>query len=116
MSWFVENWSLVVAGGAAIAVTAVCVYRFLKLPKEEQIKNVKEWLLLAVTEAEATLGGGTGQLKLRYVYDMFAAKFPWVCKMISFDTFSTWVDEALEEMRNMLESNEAAKALVEGMK
>ncbi|MCM1334369.1 MAG: hypothetical protein NC084_12545 [Bacteroides sp.] len=27
--------------------------------------NVKEWLLLAVTEAEKALGSGTGQLKLR---------------------------------------------------
>ncbi|MFR6482019.1 MAG: hypothetical protein ACLUPD_10785 [Anaerotignum faecicola] len=46
----------------------------------EQREKVKEWLLLAVTEAEKELGSGTGQLKLRYVYDLFLRRFPAVAK------------------------------------
>ena len=33
--------------------------------------------------------------------------------MISFDTFSLWVDEALEQMREMLTKNENVAAYVE---
>ena len=67
---------------------------------------------MAVTEAEAELGSGTGQLKLRAVYEMAVKTFPWVEKFIAFETFSTWVDEALEWMNTQLETNENVKAYV----
>ena len=54
-----------------------------------------------------------GQLKLRQVYDLFVQRFPAVAAVISFDTFSIWVDEALEQMREMLAKNEHAAAYVE---
>mgnify|MGYP000840045992 CR=1 FL=1 len=76
--------------------------------------RVKEWLLWAVTEAEKDLGGGTGKLKLRQVYDLFVQRFPWLAKAVSFELFSSLVDEALEEMREMLDNNQAVKAFVEG--
>lgn len=60
------------------------------------------------------LGGGTGQIKLRYVYDMFVARFAWLARAISFETFSMMVDEALERMKKMLESNKAMQTLVSG--
>lgn len=110
----IENWYLVVALMAATCVIGVGIGRFLKLPTSAQIGKVKEWLLWAVTRAEKELGGGTGQLKLRQVYDLFVQRFPAVAKMISFDTFSLWVDEALDDMREMLKQNKAVKELVEG--
>ena len=69
-------------------------------------------MLYAVTEAERELGGGTGQLKLRKVYDMFLAKFPKLSIFISFDTFSRWVDIALDKMREMIEKNAAMQNLI----
>lgn len=66
----------------------------------------------AVTKAEKELGAGTGKLKLRYVYDMFVARFEWLAKVITFDMFSMMVDEALEQMRTMLDSNEAVQKLI----
>lgn len=57
------------------------------------------------------LGGGTGQIKLRYVYDMFVARFTWLARVISFEAFSMMVDEALERMKKMLESNKAMQEL-----
>ena len=33
---------------------------------------------------------------------------------VSFDTFSLWVDEALEEMRKLLKENETVRELVKG--
>lgn len=60
------------------------------------------------------MGGGTGQIKLRYVYDMFVARFAWLARVISFEAFSMMVDEALEKMKKMLESNKAMQELVNG--
>ena len=85
------------------------------MPRGAQLKKVREWLLLAVTQAEKELGSKTGKLKLRTVYDAFLTKFPWLAPVISFDRFSELVDDALEEMRDMLDKNEAVKALVEGV-
>jgi hypothetical protein len=51
-------------------------------------------------------------LKLRRVYDLFVARFPYVAKVISFETFAAWVDEALDEMQDMLSGNEKIKEIV----
>ncbi len=116
MEFLIENWYLLLAAAAIIVVSGVSVYTFLKKPTSEQLAAVKEWLLYAVIEAEKKLGGGTGQVKLRYVYDMFVGKFGVVAELISFELFSNLVDEALEKMREMLKSNEAVKAYVNGEK
>lgn len=76
--------------------------------------NAKEWLKWAVTEAEKALGSGTGQLKLRMVYDMFVEQFTWVSTFVSFDTFSEWVDEALVWLNKQLDENINVNKLVKG--
>ena len=98
--WIVENWFLIVALAAGVGTIAMAIYK------------IKQWLLLAVTTAEKELGGGTGQIKLRYVYDMFMQRYPVAAKIVSFDTFSVWVDEALENMKQMLKDNKAAAEYV----
>lgn len=113
MDYLINNWPLVVATIAVLIVAIVSVLNFFQKPTEEQIAALKEWLLFAVTEAEKALGSGTGKLKLRYVYDMFLDKFPFLSKFISFEDFSKYVDEALEEMKKLLESNEKVKKYVE---
>lgn len=112
LGFIMNNWLTIILSIAALAVFVVKVVQFVRSPSDKQIENLKEWLKLAVTEAEATLGSGTGQLKLRDVYDKAVEKFPWVGEFITFETFSTWVDEALEWMNNQLESNEKVKAYV----
>lgn len=114
MQWLVENWFLLVAAVAVFAMAGYAVYVFVKKPTNAQIESVKKWLLYAVTEAEKALGSGTGKLKLRYVYDMFISKFPWLAKAITFEMLSILVDEALDEMKKMLESNEDVKLYVNG--
>lgn len=114
MNWVAENWFLLVALAAVLGVSACAVYRFVGLPTEKQLGKIKEWLLYAVTMAERELGGGTGRLKLRYVYDWFLKTFPWLAKVVSFELFSSLVDEALEEMKRLMESNAAVSELVMG--
>lgn len=79
-------------------------------------KNIKEWLLSAVVDAEKLLGSKTGKIKLRQVYDWFIASFPIASKLITFKTFSHLVDKALEEMEELLKTNENLAKYVGGGK
>ena len=89
-----------------IIVFVVCtVFRFYGMTETEREEKIIKWLLWAVIEAEKDLGSKTGKLKLVKVYDMFIEKFPWAVKAISFDRFKEMVDEALKEMRMILNSN-----------
>lgn len=114
MEFVLNYWYIILVFVAVGAVAGIAVYHFIKLPTAEQLDKVREWLLWAVTEAERELGGGTGQLKLRQVYDLFVARFPWLARVISFNRFSDLVDEALIDMRKMLATNEAVQAHVGG--
>lgn len=95
-----------------ICIVGLGICQFLKLSKDKQIEIIAEWLLLAVVKAEKELGGGTGQIKLRYVYDLFIDKFKYASMFISFSQFSILVDQALDKMKNMLTDNEKLKDYV----
>lgn len=112
MKWIIDNWSLLVVIVAVVIVGCIYVKKFLEKPTDEQLAKIKEWLLYAVMEAEAQFGSGTGQLKLHYVYDMFIARFPAMVDIISFEMFSKLVDEALVEMKELLQFNLDIKAYV----
>ena len=114
MEWLINNWYLIVAAGAVIGAAVFAVRKFVGLPTEQQIESLKEWLKWAVTEAEKELGSGTGQLKLRRVYDLALAKFPWIARLVPFEEFSMWVDEALIWLNKQLESNKAITSMVKG--
>ena len=86
---------------------------FYKLGKEKQIEMLKQWLILAVTQAEKELGSGTGAVKLRFVYDMFIKRFKFLSKIITFDQFSSLVDESLKIMREMIQNNPNIAAYIE---
>ena len=112
MNTVIDNWALIVALVCMVVTVAVAITGFFNQPTKQQLAKVKEWLLYAVTMAEKELGGGTGKLKLRYVYDLFLSKFGWLAKVITFEQFSGLVDEALEEMKRLLESNASVQQLV----
>lgn len=112
MEFITDNWYVVLAAVAAVAVVIYLVIKFFKLPRESQIAKIKEWLLFAVTEAEKEFGSGTGQLKLRYVYDMFVTKFPYLVKFVSFELFSDLVDKALVEFKKLFNTNKAVKQYI----
>ena len=107
MKWIMENLYLFIAALAVVGGCAVVVYRFLGQPSEKQKAKVKEWLIWACVEAEKHLQSGTGQLKLREVWNLFCGvpAFRLVAKVISFDTFSSWVADALKEVKTMLANN-----------
>ena len=109
-----EYWYLVIAIIAIISMASITIYNWFKLPDNEQIEQVKQWLLYAVAKAEKELGSGTGQIKLRYVYNMFIAKFPAIALFFSFEEFSNLVDEALQELQELIDKNSSIEALIKG--
>lgn len=112
MNFILTNWWLIIVVIALIAMISYGIFVFVKMPTNAQLASVREWLLFAVAQAEKELGSGTGQLKLRYVYDMFILRFANVSKVISFEAFSQLVDEALYTFRNMLKDNKAVSDYV----
>lgn len=111
MMW-IDYWPLIVAAIAALVVAGVGCYKFLGAPTAQQLKAVSSWLLYACTKAEEALGDGTGRLKLPMVYDMFVERFPALVRVVPFELFSTLVDTALVEMRNLIATNPNVTALV----
>lgn len=114
MTFFIDNWYLIVAIIAVLTVAGVVVFKIFKGDWKKHIEKVREWLLYAVVMAEKELGSGTGAIKLRYVYDMFTVKFPWLVKLVPFEMFSELVDDALDELAYMLSCNEAIEEYVVG--
>ena len=100
-----ENLLIALIIIAGLCIAGIALIWFLRLSKQQQMEMLKQWLILAVVQAEKELGGGTGAVKLRYVYDMFIKRFKFISKIITFEQFSALVDEALEVMRLMIQNN-----------
>lgn len=113
INFLAENWFLLVVAVCSVCVAVYFIMSFFTLPTDTQIQKVRQWLLYAVALAEKELGSGTGQLKLRYVYDLFLTKFPSLSKMVSFELFSSLVDEVLVEFNHLISTNNNIKTLIE---
>ena len=104
LAFLSENWYVIVM----VLVLLFAIYYTIT-----NKAKVREWLKWAVVYTEKMLGEKTGQLKLRYCYDMFIQRFPVFSKIVPFSVFSMWVDEALVFLREQLDKNENIKAFVE---
>lgn len=114
MDWIMDNMLIILCMVCVITMLTFYVLDFLKKPREQQIAALKKFLYYAVAEAETKLGQKTGQLKLHMVYNMALAQFSWIEKLVTFDEFSEYVDEALEWMKEQLEKNPNIKDVIIG--
>ena len=112
MKWLIDNWSLLVILACVVGIIVHSTKKFLKLPSDEQLNKVRQWLLFAVIEAEKQYKEGTGALKLRAVYNQFCQVFGSLVSIIPFELFAVMVDDALDEMKHLLETNKDIKAYV----
>jgi hypothetical protein len=102
-----ETGKIIIGGILAVAIVAGGIY----------VNGFKNWLVWAVSEAEAIFSSKTGKLKLRYVYDLAVERFPMIAKFIPFALFGKLVDGALEVMRDMIENNKTiADAITDEIK
>lgn len=114
MNFLINNWYLIIIAAVLIFVVGRYIYNFFNKPTDEQMNNLREWLRWAVAEAEKSLGSGTGELKLRYVYNMFIDRFWYLSNIITFDMFSDLVDKALDELDEILAKNKAVSDYIVG--
>lgn len=114
VNFIAENWFLIVFALVAIIFVTCSIIRFIYMPTAKQIENLMEWLKIAVVEAEKQFQSGTGQLKLRAVYESAVIAFPWIAKYMTFEKFSQLVDIALVWMREQIEQNEKIREYIEG--
>ena len=114
MNWIIQNWSFLVVVACVVALGFLWTKKFANLPSEEQLAKIREWLLYTVIIVEKEYSSGTGVLKLRAAYAEFCKVFPSLVSIVSFELFSKLVDEALEKMRDILETNKDIAAYVEG--
>lgn len=101
LTWLADNWYIIVT---------ILIIGFTSIINKNKIQ---EWLKYAVSKTEEELGTGTGQLKLRQVYDMFIKKFPILSSIIPFTIFSKMVDLALEWMNEQIKKNNKIKEFIE---
>ena len=113
MTLLMEYWWLAIAILAILTIAFMFLITYINLPNSKKATKVKEWLLFAVVQAEKELGSGTGQLKLRYVYNLALSKFPVFIKLIPFELFSSFVDGALQQLGNLIEDSEGVKKYIE---
>ncbi len=103
----IEYWYLLVISACMGGVLVQAINSFTTLSSATQLDCVKEWLLYAVIQAEYNFESGSGSIKLRYVYDLFVARFPLLVSLVSFEKFSVLVDGALEKAKVYLQEQEA---------
>jgi len=95
-----------------IFIAVLAVVLIVGIVLAANVSAFRNWLVYAVTEAEAKFGGKTGKLKLRYVYDLAVEAFPIIAKTLPFSFFSWAVDSALLIMRGMIEDNKQIADIV----
>lgn len=113
MAWIFDHWKIIVAAIVFVCGGIVALLRFFSLEKEERYKQIRGWLLQAVLIAEKQFGSKTGRLKLSTVYSEFCKQIPWLARVVSYENFSGYVDDALLEMKELLESNSSINSFVE---
>lgn len=96
---------------ALVVIAVVILIAAVKVFGEQKVRN---WLVWAVGKAEQEFGSGTGQLKLRSVYNQFIARFPKLSTFITFRRFSALVDEALNILSDMLKNGKIANIIEKG--
>lgn len=96
---------------ALVVIAVVMLIAAVKVFGEQKVRN---WLVWAVGKAEQEFGSGTGQLKLRSVYNQFIARFPKLSTFITFKRFAILVDEALGILSDMLKNGKIANIIEKG--
>lgn len=106
LKMIIENWLIFVIALILVLFAVYAVLRFLKLTPQQQLGKVKTALLYMVTEAEKELKSKTGRVKRSMVWDWLVERFPIISLFITEEKYDELLDQALEEFRKMLESNE----------
>lgn len=104
MDFISLNIDLIVIVVILLAIFIFVSYKFLTQPSDKRKYQIKQMLLIMVTEAEKLYGSKTGKLKFSYVYGELITKLPYL-RYIPLSVIESLIEESLEEMKHLLESN-----------
>ena len=98
----------------SVLVVVILIIGLIVLVKKGYSYYAKQILFYLVTKAEAEFGGGTGQLKYAAVTTWLYEKLPAIAKFIlTPKTIDALIEEAVQQMKKYLTSNEQEQVLVE---
>ena len=105
MEFIINYWYLIITALAILVMAILFIVDFAKKSPKEKLESVKQWAIYACALAQAHLGSGTGQLKMRETYNMFLQTFPTLAQVISFDTYKNTAEMALTELKEILKED-----------
>jgi len=109
INFIMDYWFLIVIACVIGYLIGRSVKGFKNLPVEVKEENIINFLIWAVAKAEEKWGSNTGNLKLREAYALFVQFYPDIALKIPFETFSEWVDKALEKFNEIASKNKKIK-------
>ena len=108
---FLANYKLVLGLIVLVIVIGFGVFKFITQPTSKQKEQLRVVLLELVLLAEKVYGSSTGKVKLSFVYSELVVKFPYL-RYVPFSVIEKLIDETLEEMRHLLETNPKVAELI----
>lgn len=105
MEFLLTYWQLIIVVVLVIIGVGYFIYKFFTQPSEKRKEQIKTWLLETVILAESVWQSKTGKIKFSMVYDKFIERFKWIAILMPKSVFEELVNDALEEMRHLLETN-----------
>lgn len=104
MELLLANYKLILGVIVALVAVGLGIYKFVTQPSSKQKEIIRTLLLNLVIESEKLFGSKTGKIKFSYVYSELITKLPYL-KYIPLSVIETLIEESLEEMRHLLETN-----------
>lgn len=111
MEMLFQNYKLILGVIVLLVAIGFATYKFITQPTSKQKEQIKVVLLSMVIYAEKEFSSGTGKLKLSYVYSELVTKLPYL-RYVPFYVIESLINETLEEMRHLLETNPKVAQLV----
>ena len=128
LKWIYENLPLLLAIGATGIGIGLRIRKFIRMSKEEKEQMLKEQsekivelvqkqLLSMVSSAEEKWGDGTGVIKNSEVWEMLLKQYGKVADYIEMglidkQLIDDLIDEAVEKMQHIIDTNKAAAAVI----
>lgn len=113
MDLLIQYFDLILIIIVAICGMIFATCKWLSQPSSKQKEQIRVVLLELVILSEKLYGSKTGQIKRAYVIKHLISLFPYL-RHVPVSLIDSLIEESLETMRKMLESNVEIKKFVEG--
>ena len=115
MDLLIQYYDLILIIIVAICGMVFATYKWLSQPSSKQKEQIRTVLLQLVILAESKFGSKTGKVKFSFVYSELLKQLPYL-RYIPLSVIEGLVEESLDTMRKLLESNVQVKKIVDGDK